>query len=1182
MKNFNGAGKGMLFPERYVQALYQIIFSLKPREAHTFFLDKESMQRNQGVECSPKFRTSRLNLKTGTKWSSAQLNSPDKSGSDSLRFYTSPDSKFLTAVHPKAVPVKRFKPTALLMIFCVLFSSLVFTQAVAQGSRGQLGTKGLNQMVLGGVVSSVEDGKPIEGASVSVDKKHTRTDKEGRFTISVDKPTGLLTIKHIGYKEQRVAYENTSTTLNIALQANEKQIEEVEVVSTGYQKIPKERATGSFTHINSEMVNRSTGLNILDRLTAVTSGLNSTPGFEGKDDIKVHGISTIFASTAPLIVLNGFPYEGRIEQINPADVEDIYILKDAAASSIWGSRSGNGVIVITTKSGKHNQKATVELTSSLSVRSKPDLFYIPQLSASEFISLEEFLFSRGFYNAQINIPYRGISDAVQIFNDTRLKKITPADSADQINRLIHNDVRDDLNRYVHRNPFHQQYALNVRGGGASHRYYVSGGFDRSSGPKRVDSYRRFSFNANNTFSVLDDRLEFIADVAYSGGDNSVNSHPYTPRTPYELLADENNMSLAVTGRNTFRKSYADTVGLGKLLDWQYRPLDELSVANSSSKLGQYRLRAGVNLKIVDGLSLSADYQYSQENTDLRSLATKDSYTARNLINQYTQVTTTGIVRIIPVADILNTSDTRMNTAIFRPQINFNKQIGDTHMISAILGYEGSDSRTTNNSQVFYGYDADTRTNVNNTIDPQRNYPYYHDRLFGTISTAPTEREYIHINQSFYTNVGYTFKGIYTVSGSARRDESNIFGVKTNQKGVPLWSAGLAWDIYKEGLFKYKTLSSLKIRGTYGYNGNVDRSVSALMTASYSDGLNLFGNPTGIVFNPPNPSLRWEKVKTGNIGVDFGVWNQAITGSIDVYRKKSVDLISNNPIAQQSGISEFKGNGANLLTQGLDLVLNSYCPIGNIGLKTTLLFNYNTNKVTRYLVKQSSNFSVINNGANPLEGYPLEAVFSFPSVTLDGQGAAQGILDGMPTKDYTAIVMQFAPEQLTYHGTRSPKYFGSLITAVNYKNVELSCNISYKLGHYFRRSDVFSGSNYGTAANTVYTLSGFEERWQKPGDEARTRIPALVYPQNALQDLFFGYSDYLVEKASHIRLQDVRCSYTLPISKTSRVGLHHLQVFAYARNLGIVWKASNQHIDPDYGSSIIPQPLVVSFGINAKI
>lgn len=1040
-----------------------------------------------------------------------------------------------------------------------------------------------NHTITGKVISATT-GEALPGAVIKITTTNQTvlSNDQGAFTLSLVKGAYNLSIYYLSHKTNNISIQVPLTApLVIALQPDDKNLQEVEIVSTGYQNIPKERATGSFTRINTEMINRSPGGNIINRLEGITSGLLLNRGLSGGNNSKiaVHGRSTIFANAEPLIVLNGFPYQGTIEQINPADIETIDVLKDAAAASIWGSRSGNGVVVITTKTGRKNQHLTIGVNSALTITNKPNLYYEPQLSSSDFIELEEFLFAKGYYNSRFSNPYNIVSSAVEIFNQRKTRKISAADSAAQIDALKRYDIRHDLDSYSYRNKVEQQHQLNLSGGTENITYYLSGGYNKNLENKVSDSYDRITLNASNNFSMLKNKLSIVTDIGYASSNSNAGSASYKPYSPYDRIADENGNALPVV--KDYRMSYVDTAGAGKLLDWHFYPKKEL-LPVSKDNLIQYRIKVGVNYQLFHELSLSASYQFLNENSKRETNNDLQTYYTRNLINQYSSIAGNAVSYVIPPGSFYSQNNTNFSSKVFRLQLNYNKVIGENHEINAIAGYEGNDDRQTVGYQPYYGYDPETLTHANSTINPLQNYKLYYANGTGKITTAHALNGNTNINQSYYTNVSYAFNSRYIVSGSVRRDESNLFGVKSNQKGVPLWSAGIAWHANRETFYNVDWLPALKLRLTYGYNGNVDNSVSAFLTTTLSNLTNINGHAFSAIGNPPNPDLRWEKVKTWNTGIDFTFKNNRINGSIDLYKKNAIDLIGNNLIAFQSGLTQYRGNGANLETSGIDVVLNSKNLSNAFAWSTSLLFNYNTDQVTRYSIQQSSNLNIINsNFQNPLVGYPYHAIFSFPSAGLDAAGAPQGFLNGVISKDYAKINSTLAPDQIRYHGSASPKYFGSIINTFSYKNIELSLNVIYKFDYYFRRINVFSGSNYGASQLVTYALADYEKRWQKPGDERTTKIPALTYPSVAARNTFFNLTEDLVERGDHIRLQDIRLAYRLTVVKSLSAFLKKAEVFMYARNLGILWRKNKVNMDPDIRTGS-PLPFSGAMGININL
>lgn len=1063
---------------------------------------------------------------------------------------------------------------AFLIIFCVLFSSLLVSPAYGQEATG------LSQMVLHGEVRSAADGKPIKGASVLLDKKYTRTDKQGRFAISVDKTMGVLTIKHIGYAAQSIAYENTSTTLKIALQDVETQIEEVEVVSTGYQTIPRERATGSFVQLDNVLLNRKISTNILDRLDGVTSGLQFRSPVIGADPynpdfIQIHGRSTIQGNAQALIVLDNFPYDGNISSINPNDIESITVLKDAAAASAWGARAGNGVIVITTKKGKLNSRTNINLVANTTLGQKPNLFSggMPQLLSEEYIEVEQFLFDKGAYNTRLKNGYQGFSPAVDIFWRTREKMISPSDSLQLINALKGYDSRDELLKYYYQHTVNQQYNVSLRGGGANNRFFVSLGYDDNKAHIVNNYTKRYSANVNNDYTFFDQKMELSTNLAFTSARTGAGTQIST-LYPYDRFVDGNRQAMALTNASGLSHYFTDSFGNGQLLDWKYRPMDELDQGstNNTDRIS-YRLNAALRYKIIDYLHASVRYAYERGGTVTDNYYNKDSFYARDMINRFAQKNSTTQLFdfVLPKGGILRNNNDGFATSNGRVQLDFNKKWLD-HELHAIAGSEIKDMQSYRNAVVFYGHDPVTLTNQNAAIDFTRTYNYSYGSGSARIDNGATQYEAVDRFFSYFANASYTYIGKYTVSGSARRDESNLFGVKTNQKGVPLWSAGGLWRISKESFMQYiPQINDMRLRATYGYMGNVNKSLSAYLTAqSTSYLINSYNQFFADIVNPPNPSLRWERVSKLNFGLDVGLFGNRLSLSVDYWKKKGMDLIGPAAIAPQTGITRFTGNTASTASRGMDVQLRSVNLNSGLKWNTDVLFNMAKDKVTDYLLETGTNYDIISNPiGNPVVGYPYWAQFSFPYAGLDEKGAPIGYLDGEQSVDYMNISNSMERDNLVYNGSRVPTVFGSVRNTFRYGSFDLSFNISYKFGYVFRRKSLDNSQLYGSDGAVSAAIADYDKRWQQVGDELYTNVPALIYPANTFRTRIYTQSEALVESGAHIRLEDIQLAYSF-----SRI-----QLSAYINNLGILWRKNNKDIDPDYPSSF---PAIRTYAISMKV
>src|SRR5690242_17769935 len=373
-------------------------------------------------------------------------------------------------------------------------------------------------ILITGKILSSKDHTPLAGATLIFKKSQTSfiTGDDGNFTLKLAANEDTLIVRRLGYQTKQITVnESTNAPLIVTLEETNTQLGEV-VVSTGYQNIPKERATGSFDFIDNKLLNRSVSTDILSRLQGVTSSLLFDPNNQNDLEISVRGRSTIFANSQPLIILDNFEYDGDISNINPNDVESITVLKDAAAASIWGAKSGNGVIVITTKKGKYDSAPKVSFNSNVTITGKPDLFYMPTMSSADYTGVEKYLFSQGYYDGALtDLNFPPVTPVVEILNNLRNGTINAPEATAQINALSQHDVRNDLLKYFYRTSLNQQYAVNLSGGGTYNQYYVSAGYDKNLNNLVGNRYSRISINANNTYSLIQHKLDITTGILFT-------------------------------------------------------------------------------------------------------------------------------------------------------------------------------------------------------------------------------------------------------------------------------------------------------------------------------------------------------------------------------------------------------------------------------------------------------------------------------------------------------------------------------------------------------------------------------------------------------------------------------------------------------------------------------------------
>jgi TonB-linked SusC/RagA family outer membrane protein len=1070
------------------------------------------------------------------------------------------------------------------VLFKVCLVSLILNSITIK-SNGQY------QDIRGKIISEGKVPVPFATITVKRSKQTIKSNDKGEFSLKSISPKDTLIVSSVGYELTEYIIESTSHVVTIIMKQLTNDLQEVEVVNSGYQSIPKERSAGSFSKIDNATLNRQVGTNILKRLEGVAPGIlfDNSKLINGEirnDNITIRGLSTINASTSVLIVLDGFIYEGNIENINPNDVDNIVLLKDAAAASIWGARAANGVIVITTKKGKFNQKPRINASINTTIMKKPDLHYLPQMNSEDYIEFEQFLFNKGYFNSIINTPYQTLTPAVNIFHKTHAGLLSQSDSLEQIHYLGSIDSRDQYLGNVYQESITQQYSINLQGGSAINSYGFSIGYDKSNGVLK-DNFQKINLSINNSFKptpnlVISVGAYYTASKA-SSGLQAFNSIKYGGRTvPYFSFFNATGNPIPIS--TVYRKEYTDTAGNGKLLSWDYYPLEEYKHDKTEINTREMFGNIGINYKVNSDINIDLRYQYQEQTEKSDRLSDIESYTARSLVNRFTQPDrlSNTIKYIIPLGGIRNLSDATIRSNTVRGQLNLNKR-WEHNDISAIMGSELREARGESNQTNYYGFNEGPLKYT--AVDFTTYYPTYPEGAYSTIPNALYFSKTTSRFVSVYFNGSYTFKSKYIATMSARRDGSNIFGANTNDKWKPLWSAGLAWNLSKENFFKTSLLSLLKLRSTYGYSGNVDLSKTSSAVALYQTSANGTNYPYTRIRTLNNPDLRWEQTAILNFGLDYVFKNNLISGSVDYYVKKSTDLYGQTPFDYTTfGYSnQVTKNVASIKGQGIDLISNFRILDKQIKLNASLVLSYNTNKTTKYETLEADRIiSKLGGGISiiPVVGKPLYGIAAYKWGGLDNNGNPMGFVNGHTSINYDSISKEALNKGLdgniVYVGPSTPKVFGALTPALIYKQFSLSLCINYKFGYYFQKSSI----SYESLIRSGNGHKDYSNRWKAPGDETWTTVPSFVYPNNSNRDNFYLNSEINVLKGDNIRLQYVNLSYSLPNHLLKKLSLETCDIYINGSNLGVVWRANHYHIDPEYPNSIPPSK-AISFGIRTN-
>ncbi|RYD98765.1 MAG: SusC/RagA family TonB-linked outer membrane protein [Sphingobacteriales bacterium] len=1009
----------------------------------------------------------------------------------------------------------------------------------------------------------------------------------GEFIIQLKRLPDTLVFTAIGYIEIERVVKEAGEYMSLRMTPQIQQLGEV-VVQTGYQTLKPNEINGSVSVVDERAINATTGPNILSRILNQSSGLllnvGKTPANpQNNTNISIRGMGTIDGPLDPLIVLDGYIYEGDINNINPNDIENVSILKDASASSIWGARAGNGVIVITSKRGKLENGLQLSFSGNVLVETLPDLYAVSQMSAADYIDIERLLFDRGYFNNQITrTPFRALTPAVEAMLLQREGNITAQTAEAQLNWMKQQDSRKNYLDEFYTHAIRQQYGLNARGGSQRHSYFISGNVDKSIG-RLYDTSNRMNLRLANDFK-LNKKLTWSMMGSFTTFDATSGRPSYGAlstggRTPTYLYFRDSGGRPVALDRN-YRGAYTDTAARGKLLDWKFYPLSDYEQQQRRTHREELYASTSLKYRIVDYLQLEVGYQYQKQQIVQRNLANASSYAARDLVNMYSQFNyTTGIVKyIVPKGGILSNGFSDVASSTARVQLNLDKKIG-VHALNAIVGAEARNVRSTSDGSVWHGYQDDPLTY--GAVDMVNTYPEFLTKTNSQIGGGYTLQATHYRFLSFYGNMAYSFRGKYSVSASVRKDGSNIFGANINDRWKPLWSAGFGWAVSNENFYNFPALPTLSLKATYGHSGNVDLSKTALPIAGYGTNA-ATGLPYTRIITINNPELKWEQLSQLDLKLDFATKGKRLTGVVSYYIKHGTDLYGTAPFDYTTwgARSELMRNVAEMKGQGWDVELRGKILDGKFVWQTDLFFNRNESKTKDYYRSSGSDLQGLLNGANrisPIIGRPLYAIAAYKWAGLSANGDPQGYANGEISTNYTAIINEARAtgNNLVFIGRATPLYFGAITNTFRWQEFSLGININYKLNYYFMKNSI----NYSSLVSNGASHADFAKRWQHSGDENHTQVPAFIYPVNANRDGFYSASEIHAERADHVRLSYVRLTYHFGVAKLG-IGFRSLETFGALQNGGIIWKMNKAGLDPDYANQI-PPTKEITFGIRGS-
>ncbi|AOM79340.1 hypothetical protein BFS30_20510 [Pedobacter steynii] len=1049
---------------------------------------------------------------------------------------------------------------------------------------------------------SDSDGNPLGGASVRVKGSNVKvnTDEKGAFYLQGVEENAIIQITYIGYLDKEVkAAKNLG---NITMEILDSDLEEVEIkYSTGYQKISRERSAGSFSKPDLDiMKNRSGSANILSRLDGLVPGLvvNNAPS-STQNPFLVRGLATIGlhdsfgnptrggAARGPLIVVDGVPQD-NINAINTQDVEDITVLKDATAASIWGTRAANGVIVITTKKGKAGDKLHIEYDGFVNFQGKPDLDYIQRLNNRAFITASNEVFeqNKAFNPVGLASSLAALRphQVIQYNRDGGL--ISEAQANKGLDSLAAINNRSQIKDLFYRNAMLTNQTISASAGGKAYSFYGSGAYTgtKSNQPGERDDLYKINLRqdlilnkrislflitdiSNSVRSSLDD----ISDKDDSGVNNIITVP--TKLVPYQLFKDGSGNPLTINHMGEYeggsfsearRLEYQNESGIN--LD--YNPLNERNLRYNKSDQIYSRIVGGATVKILKSLRFEGNYGYNVMSASGKGFLDAQSYAVRRELLRYTvaQPGEDPTYYLPNEGGKLTQTNSTLKDYSLRNQFIFDQGWGE-HQVTVLAGQEATSQFGRSTHIVVRGWDD--KLQVGRPIDYVTlskgldesitgGAPALNDNFTG--GDIPVVR-----TSSYYTNLAYSFMRKYTLNGSWRNDQSNLFGKDKSAQNRPVWSIGGKWMLGEEKFMSdIDWLARLDLRATYGVAGNAPQPGTAasydILTAAvgpwYVTGRGL------VIATPGNDKLSWESTVIKNAGVDFALFKGKVSGSIDAYIKNTTDLLGNLPVSKFSGYESVIGNLGAVQNKGFEISLNSVnVAARDFSWSTSFTLGYNKNKV-----QELQSLGTIASGTEMIRqpyvaGYPSFALFAFDYAGLNSSGDPQiRLADGTITSDPNISKV----EDVKFMGTRQPIWAGGLANSFNYKGFSLNVNLVYNLGHVMSR-DV---NTFWTEAMYDNVHAEFANRWKVAGDEKRTDIPRYIGDNSLNSDrntLYYTAANSNVFKASFVKVRDITLAYSLPQRLTEQLKVQGITLRAQVSNL-MLWKANKLGIDPEFQNS----------------
>ncbi len=1008
------------------------------------------------------------------------------------------------------------------------------------------------QKTVTGTVVEQETGEPVIGASVLV--KGTTigkaTDRNGHFTLQ-NVPTSATTLRvtYTGMETKEVAIQ---PNLRIALESATNQLQEQIVVA--YGKSTKEKFTGAASEIKSETIEDRQISNLTNALAGNVAGVtafkaNGQPGTGST--IRIRGFGSINASMNPLYVVDGMEFSGDISSIDPQDVESISVLKDAAATALYGSRAANGAILITTKSGTRNTEAKVTFEASWGSNSRQVKNYKTIGSTGQYY---EQLYRTHYNNAIYNLGYSPDAaytyannqatnaSGYQIYTVPTGEKLFTANGTINPNASIgYSDGQyyytpDNWADESIRNGLRQEYKANISGGTDKINYYFGAGYLNDEGVIVGSAFERIATRSKIDYQVKD-WLKLSTNIAYTNYKSSYPDNQTDDRSSSNVFYIINNIAPIYPmyvrnadgsyqynqGKRVYDYGDGSSTNYTRSFHSIANPIGDLKYQTEEYLADILNTRWAVEITPVTGLTIAYRLGFDIDNT-------RYHYASSAL---YGQSASYG-----GEAEQEHTRDMKTTQ---RVEANYVHQFGGVHNLDIFASYETSDWKYEESAAYGQNLYKSGDWAVNNSIDQRRGYGY----------------EYSDALRSWLGRVNYDYNNLYFASLSLRRDGSSRFA-DDNRWGT-FWAASAAWDISHEKFLKsQKWIDFLKLRASFGQTGN--NSLGNYY--SYVDQYSMTGSDgvfsDGTLSYKGNENLKWEKTNAFDVAVDFKLWGGKLSGSIDYYNRETKDMLYYKPVASSNGYSSIPMNIGSMRNRGLELDLHSLV-IDTRDLRWNIDFNLATNSNRILKLSEDLNGEYIDGSRIYTEGksmyryYLVKYAGVDPTTGLSLFWAKDANGNEYATTDWNAA----STSNRTATGNLQPKVNGGLGTSLDFYGFDFAVQCSYQIG-----GKVYDNAYQSLMHSGSSSYAG--HAWHKDILKAWTPENTNTdVPRIATGDLYTNAtSDRWLISSNYFAINNITLGYTLPKNLTRRFFIDSVRIFGSADNVAVF--SARKGMDPRLG------------------